>query len=208
MIARSSLLLFLFVGLTVAAAQTIPFSTSTTAPAAAKTKGGPRPIDVLSSDGATFNITNGLVTYSKNVRVNDPQFFLHCESLHLLLDLKKATGAKLQPDAASTTNSSPLIGPTGSFLIEVDATGGILFSNKADGSYALADRGRYFATNDAFELTGNAQLVKKLGGDNIVTNSAPRIMFFRAQGQLISYGESATGGKITPPNTNSPAKKP
>ncbi|MEQ2006422.1 MAG: hypothetical protein ABMA26_06465 [Limisphaerales bacterium] len=207
MTARSCLLLFLFVGLATAAAQTVPFSTSTTAPTAPTAKGGPRPIDVLSSGGSTLNITNGLVTYSKNVRVNDPQFFLRCESLHLLLDLKRAKGAK-PPDAAAATNSPPLIGPTGSFLIEVDATGGILFSNKADGSYAVADRGRYFATNDAFELTGNAQLVKKLGGDNIVTNSAPRIMFFRAQGLLMSYGESSTGGKVTPPNTNSPAKKP
>ena len=87
------------------------------------------------------------LTYQKNVRVNDPQFFLRCENLELQLDL---SGNKRTNQPAA-----PLATPFGGGIRgirEVDATGGVLFSNKVDGSHALADRIQYFATNDVFDI--------------------------------------------------------
>lgn len=184
-----------------ATAQTL-FNTSTTGPAPVK-GAVPQPIEIQSSGQATFSMKTDKVTYQKNVRVNDPQFFLRCENLMLQLDLA-GTKQTNQPPPLTTPFSGSIRG-----IREVDATGGVLFSNKVDGSHALADRIQYFATNDVFELTGNARVVKNLGTNNVLTNSAPRIVFHRSRGEFVSYGEVTTQGGYTPPakKTNAPASK-
>ncbi len=179
------------------------FNTSTTGPVTGKPL-GPQPIEIQSSGQASFSMKTDKLTYQKNVRVNDPQFFLRCENLELQLDL---SGNKRTNQPAA-----PLATPFGGGIRgirEVDATGGVLFSNKVDGSHALADRIQYFATNDVFELTGNARVVKNFGTNNVITNSAPRIVFLRARGEFVSYGEVTTQGGYTAPTkkTNAPASK-
>jgi len=197
------------------------FNTSTTGPAP-KRGSVPQPIEIQSSGQASFSMRTDTVTYQKNVRVNDPQFFLHCEHLVLQLDLTGSKGTNRPAGKASTpppattpgTNAAagPLTTPFGGGIRgirEVDATGGVFFSNKVDGSHALADRIQYFATNDTFELTGNAKVVKNFGVNNVITNSAQRILFLRAKGEFISLGDVTTQGGYTPPakKTNAPAGK-
>ena len=77
---RSFLPLALLAGLAAAGAQNNLFNTSTTAPVVAKAAQG---IEIQASGGGTFSLTNGTATYQKNVRVNDAQFFLGCESLQI-----------------------------------------------------------------------------------------------------------------------------
>lgn len=182
-------------------AQTL-FNTSTTGPAPIKGT-APQPIEIQSSGQASFSMKTDKLTYQTNVRVNDPQFFLRCENLMLQLDLA-GTRKTNQPPPLTAPFSGAIRG-----IREVDATGGVIFSNKVDGSHALADRIQYFATNDAFELTGNARVVKTFGTNNVVTNSAPRIVFHRARGEFVSFGEVTTQGGYSQPakKTNAPAGK-
>lgn len=197
-----------------ARAQNNLFSTSTTAPATNRTTAGPRPIDVAASGGHTLTLTNSLalVTYRNNVRVNDPEFFLHSQSLHLVLDLKGQRPAQAAatnaPPANSATNSAPPLGHMGNFIHQATADGGVLLSNKLDGSFAVAKRAIYFATNDIFELQGDAFVVKRFNAETAITNTAPRILFLRAERQFVFEGMSTTGGNLTPANTNSAPKKP
>ncbi|KAF0177912.1 MAG: hypothetical protein FD161_2111 [Limisphaerales bacterium] len=197
-----------------ARAQNSLFSTSTTAPATNRPAAGPRPIDVATSGGHTLTLTNNLalVTYRKNVRVNDPEFFLHSQTLHLVLDLKgqrPSPVAANAPTANSATNSAPPLSHMGTFIHQVTADGGVLLSNKLDGSFALAKRAIYFATNDIFELEGDAYVVKRFNAETAITNTAPRILYLRARREFVLEGESTTGGNLTPgaARTNAPAPK-
>lgn len=195
------------------AQQSTLFSTATTAPTTNAPTVGPRPVDVASSGGHTLTLTNNLalVTYQKNVRVNDPEFFLHSQTLHLVLDLKgqrPAQAAAKVPPANTATNAAPPLSHGGTFIHQVTADGGVLLSNKLDGSFALAKRAVYFATNDIFELEGDAYVVKRFNAETAVTNTAPRILYLRAQRQFVFEGLSTTGGNLTSTNTNSAPKKP
>ncbi len=197
---RTFISLALLAGLAAAGAQNKLFNPSTTAPVAPKAGPGPQPIEIQASGGGTFSLTNGVATYQKNVRVNDPQFFLRCESLRLLLDLKGLAGTNAPPATPLPTNALPLMAPGGR-IREAEALENVMFSNKVDFTQAFADRLVYQVTNDAFELTGNVRVIR---GD--FTSSAPKFLFFRAKGEFVSYGESTT--TFTPTKTNAPAKKP
>lgn len=197
---RSFLPLALLAGLGVAGAQNNLFNPSTTAPAVPKAGAGPQPIEVLASGPASISINDGVATYRTNVRVNDPQFFLRCESLRLLLDLKSTKTTNQPPATPALTNTPPLTA-MGGRIREAEALENVVFSNKVDATQAFADRVVYQATNDAFELTGN---VRVLRGE--FTSRAPKFLYFRAKGVFESYGESST--TFTPANTNAPAKKP
>lgn len=197
---RSFLPLALLVGIAAAGAQTNLFNPSTTAPAAPKASPGPQPIEIQASGGGTFSLTNGTATYQKNVRVNDPQFFLRCESLRLLLDLKGLAGTNAPPATPLPTNAPPLMAPGGR-IREAEALENVVFSNKVDATQAFADRLVYQVTNDAFELTGNVRVIR---GD--FTSHAPKFLYYRAKGEFVSIGESTM--TFTPTKTNAPAKKP
>lgn len=181
------------------------FSTATTAPGTNKPAAGPRPIDVAASGGHTLTLTTNnqaLVTYKKNVRVNDHEFFLHSQTLHLVLDLKgkrAPTPAPADvPPAPTSTNTAQPLGLMGSFIELVRADGGVLLSNKLDGSYATAHRATYSSATDVFELDGDARVVKRFDAASAITNTAPRILFIRAERQFVLEGESTTGGNVTP----------
>jgi hypothetical protein len=193
------------------------FSTATTAPATSKPAAGPRPIDVAASGGHTLTLTTNnqaLVTYKKNVRVNDPEFFLHSQMLHLVLDLKgkraAAPAVPNVPPAPHSTNTAQPLGHMGSFIELVRADGGVLLSNKLDGSFATAQRATYSSATDVFELEGDARVIKRFNAESAITNTAPRILFIRAERQFVLEGESATGGNVTPGSGTSSAapKKP
>ena len=194
---RSFLPLALLAGLAVAGAQNNLFNTSTTAPVAAKAGAGPQGIEVVASGGGTFSLTNGTATYHKNVRVNDPQFFLRCESLRLLLDLKSLSGTNAPVPPTAATNAPPLTA-MGGRIREAEALGDVAFSNKVDGVQAFADRLVYQVTNDAFELTGNVRVIR---GE--FTSRAPKFLYYRAKGEFVGVGEITM--TFTPANTNSPA---
>ncbi|PAW81059.1 MAG: hypothetical protein B9S33_17350 [Pedosphaera sp. Tous-C6FEB] len=196
---RSVLSIALLVGLAAASAQNNLFNTSTTSPAAPKAGAGPQPIEVLSSGPGSIDIPRGLATYKQNVRVNDPQFFLRCESLRLSLDLKgsKATN---QPTATPALTNAPPLTAMGGRIQEAEALENVVFSNKVDSTQAFADRVVYRSTNDAFELTGNVRVIR---GE--FTSRAPKFLYFRSKGVFESQGESST--TFTPANTNAPAKK-
>ena len=206
---------FLLCLTSVAPGQTTLFSTATTAPATNKPAAGPRPIDVAASGGHTLTLTNNqaLVTYKKNVRVNDPEFFLHSQTFHLVLDLKgkRDSGSVVTnaPPVPKSTNSAPPLGHMGSFIQLARADGGVLLSNKLDGSFATAQRATYSSVTDIFELEGDATVVKRFNPDSAITNTAPRILFLRAERQFVLEGESTTGGNVTPGSTSpkSPAPK-
>ncbi len=206
---------FLLCLTSVALGQTTLFSTATTAPATNKPAAGPRPIDVAASGGHTLTLTNNqaLVTYKKNVRVNDPEFFLHSQTLHLVLDSKgkRSSGSSVTnaPAGPKSTNSAPPLGHMGSFIQLVQADGGVLLSNKLDGSFATAQRATYSSATDVFELEGDARVFKRINTESAVTNTAPRILFLRAERQFVFEGESSTGVNITPGSTSpkSPAPK-
>jgi len=195
--ARSFLPIALLAGIAVAGAQNNLFNPSTTAPVAAKAGTGAQGIEVVASGGGTFSLTNGTATYQKNVRVNDPQFFLRCESLRLLLDLKSAGGTNAAPVIPGPTNAPPLTA-MGGRIREAEAIGEVVFSNKVDSTQAFAERLVYQVTNDAFELTGNARVIR---GE--FTSRAPKFLYYRAKGEFVGVGEITM--TFTPANTNSPA---
>ncbi len=200
---RSFLPLALLAGLAAAGAQNNLFNTSTTAPVVAKAAQG---IEIQASGGGTFSLTNGTATYQKNVRVNDPQFFLRCESLRLLLDVKSLGGTNATPATPAPTNAPPLTA-MGGRIREAEALENVVFSNKVDSTQAFADRLVYQVTNDAFELTGN---VRVLRGE--FTSRAPKFLYFRAKGEFVGVGEISMTFTPTntnaPANTNAPGKKP
>ncbi|MEN9572531.1 MAG: LptA/(LptD N-terminal domain) transport protein [Verrucomicrobiota bacterium] len=196
---RSYLLLALLAGLAVASAQNNLFSPSTTAPVPAKAGPGAQGIEVEATGGGTFSLTTGTATYKTNVRVNDPQFFLRCESLRLLLDLKSLGGTNAAPATPAPTNAPPLTA-MGGRIREAEALENVVFSNKVDATQAFADRLVYQVTNDAFELTGNVRVIR---GE--FTSRAPKFLYYRAKGEFVSIGESTM--TFTPANTNAPAKK-
>ena len=196
---RSFILLALLAGLAGAGAQNNLFSPSTTAPVASKAGAGALGIEIQADGGGTFSLTNGTATYRTNVRVNDPQFFLRCESLRLLLDLKSVGGTNAPAAPPATTNAPPLTA-IGSRVREVEAVGDVAFSNKVDGVQAFADRVVYQASNDVFELTGNARVLQ---GD--FTSRAPKFLYNRAKGVFEAFGQTST--TFTPSKTNAPAKK-
>lgn len=198
---RSFLPLALLAGLAVAGAQNNLFNTSTTAPVAAKAGAGAQGIVIEASGGGTFSLTNGTATYQKNVRVNDPQFFLRCESLRLLLDLKSLGGTNALAATPMPTNAPPLTA-MGGRIREAEALGDVVFSNKVDGVQAFADRLVYQVTNDAFELTGNLRDVRVIRGE--FTSRAPKFLYYRAKGDFVGIGELTM--TFTPANTNAPAK--
>lgn len=195
--ARSFLPIALLAGIAVAGAQNNLFNPSTTAPVAAKAGTGPQGIEVVASGGGTFSLTNGTATYQKNVRVNDPQFFLRCESLRLLLDLKSVGGTNAAPVIPGPTNAPPLTA-MGGRIREAEAIGEVVFSNKVDSTQAFAERLVYQVTNDAFELTGNVRVIR---GE--FTSRAPKFLYYRAKGEFVGVGEITM--TFTPANTNSPA---
>ncbi|NBR87108.1 MAG: hypothetical protein EBS84_16750 [Proteobacteria bacterium] len=199
--------------------QPLSFSTSTTGPvpkagtAPKQPAGTPQPIEVLSEGQGTFSLKEEYAFYRVNVRVNDPQFFLRCDSLRLNLDLKGSKGTN-QPVAKplvappdSSTNKpvtvGPMIGPMGGKVRDAEALGQVVFSNKVDFSQAFADRVIYRATNDAFELTGNARVIK-----GTLTNTADTILFLRGEGRFDFKGNFRTYGTYTPAKTNSPPTTP
>lgn len=186
----------------VASAQNNLFSTSTTAPAQ-KPAGTPQPIQVHSDGPGTFSLKDEFALYKVNVRVNDPQFFLRCESLRLDLDLKATKGTNQPIAGAQSPTNSPLTAPMGGRVRAVEALGNVTFSNKVDFSQAYAERIIYQATNDAFELTGSARVIK-----GTITNWADKILFQRAKGQFDFSGNVRTEGTYTPATTNSAPKKP
>lgn len=196
---RSFLPLALLAGLAIASAQNNLFSPSTTAPVPAKAGVGAQGIVVQADGGGTFSLTNGTATYRTNVQVNDPQFFLRCESLRLLLDLK-SSGATNAPAAPPAPTNTPPLTAMGGRIREVEALGDVVFSNKLDGVQAFADRVVYQASNDVFELTGNARVLQ---GD--FTSRAPKFLYSRAKGVFEAFGQTST--TFTPSKTNAPAKK-
>lgn len=183
-------------------AQNSLFSTSTSSPTV-KTNGAPQPIEVLADGGGTFSLKDEFAFYRGNVRVNDPQFFLRCETLRLNLDMKAAKGTNQPVSSASAPANPPLTAPMGGRVREAEALGNVAFSNKVDGSQAFADRVVYRATNDAFELTGNARMVSRN-----FTNSAPVIYYYRAEGRFEAVGITATSGAYTPAKTNKSSTLP
>ncbi|MSU28005.1 MAG: hypothetical protein CK546_05570 [Pedosphaera sp.] len=195
--ARSFLPIALLAGIAVAGAQNNLFNTSTTAPVVAKAGAGAQGIEVVASGGGTFSLTNGTATYQKNVRVNDPQFFLRCESLRLLLDLKSVGATNAAPVIPGPTNAPPLTA-MGGRIREAEAIGEVVFSNKVDSTQAFAERLVYQVTNDAFELTGNVRVIR---GE--FTSRAPKFLYYRAKGEFVGVGEITM--TFTPANTNSPA---
>lgn len=213
-VSRSLALVLLLVVAGSASAQNTLFSTATTAPATNRPAAGPRPIDVAASGGHTLTLTNNiaLVTYSKNVRVHDVEFFLHSQTLHLVLDLKgqrpTPRASTNSPAAGAATNAVPPLGLMGSFIQIATADGGVTLSNKLDGSFAVANRAVYFATNDIFQLEGDAMVVKRFNAESTITNTAPRILFLRAQRQFVLEGESSTGGNVTPGSTSTKPTPP
>lgn len=200
---RTALLSVLLPAGLAASAQNNLFNVSTTAPVT-KPGGVSQPIEVLADGPGTFSLKEEFALYKINVRVNDPQFFLRCDSLRLHLDLKAGKGTN-QPAAGVTTPATlPLTGPMGGRVREAEAVGNVIFSNKVDFSQAYANRVIYQATNDAFELTGNARVIK-----GTLTNSATKIIFHRAKGLFEAIGDVRTEGSYTPPaSTNSATKKP
>lgn len=194
--ACSFLLIALLAGIAVAGAQNNLFNPSTAAPVVAKAGAGAQGIEVVASGGGTFSLTNGTATYQKNVRVNDPQFFLRCESLRLLLDLKSVGGTNAAPVIPGPTNAPPLTA-MGGRIREAEALGDVVFSNKVDSTQAFAERLVYQVTNDAFELTGNVRVIR---GE--FTSRAPKFLYYRAKGDFVGVGEITM--TFTPANTNSP----
>jgi lipopolysaccharide export system protein LptA len=208
---RPVLLAVLLLAAPAARAQNNLFSTSTSAPVG-KTNGVPQQIEVLADGQGTFSLKDEYALYRKNVRVNDPQFFLRCESLRLNLDLKAGKGtnqpaATLSPPAApkgtNAAGTGPWIGPMGGRVRDAEAHGGVVFSNKVDFSQAFADHVVYRSTNDAFELTGNARVIK-----GTITNTATTIYFYRADGRFEAVGDVRTEGSYLFTKTNSPATAP
>ncbi|MFM8470806.1 MAG: LptA/OstA family protein [Limisphaerales bacterium] len=208
---RAACLAALVLAVPSARAQNNLFSTSTTAPTA-KTNGTPQQIEVLADGQGTFSLKEEYALYRNNVRVNDPQFFLRCESLRLNLDLKSGKGTTqpagklptpLPPKGTNATAAGPWIGPMGGRVRDAEAHGGVVFSNKVDFSQAFADHMVYRSTNDAFELTGNARVIK-----GTITNTATTIFFYRADGRFEAVGNVRTEGSYASTKTNSPASTP
>lgn len=182
-----------------AGAQNNLFSTSTTSPAAKAGK-APQPIEVLAGSGV-FSLKEEYALYRGEVRVNDAQFFLSCETLRLNLDLKP-----VKTPAAASTNAAgqvvlPLTAPMGGRVRSAEADGGVVFSNKVDASQAFANRAVYHATNDAFVLTGKAKVIK-----SGITTTADRIIYHRAKGDFEAEGNIRT--EFIPTSTNSAPPKP
>lgn len=202
MILRTTFLLALLLGGLAASAQNNLFSTSTTSPTV-KTNGAPQPIEVLADGGGTFSLKDEFAFYRGNVRVNDSQFFLRCETLRLNLDMKAAKGTNQSTSSAPASATPPLTAPMGGRVRDAEALGNVAFSNKVDASQAFADRVVYRATNDAFELTGNARMVSR-----DFTNTAPVIYYYRAEGRFEAVGITATSGAYTPAKTNKSSTLP
>ncbi|NBV24793.1 MAG: hypothetical protein EBS05_23100 [Proteobacteria bacterium] len=199
-------------------AQNNLFNTSTTSPAPKAgsepkpATGTPQPIEVLSDGPGTFSLKEEYAFYRINVRVNDPQFYLRCESLRLNLDLKSNKGTNqpvataVVPPPAAGTNKPVTVGPMmamGGKVRDAEALGHVSFSNKVDFSQAFADRIVYRATNDAFELTGNAMVIK-----GTLTNTADTIFYLRTEGRFDFKGNFRTYGTYTPTKTNSAPAAP
>ena len=204
------------------------FNVTTTGPTApapkpisgTRTNGVPQPIEVLAEGRGIFSLKEEYAEYHDNVRVNDPQFFLRCESLRLNLDLKAAKGTNAVPPVTLRTNLpavtnatslanpgtnppavSPLISPMGGRVRSALALSGVYFSNKVDLTLAFADRMDYQASNDVFTLTGNARMIR-----GTITNNAPVIYYYRTEGRLEAVGNVQTVGTYAG-KTNSPAAK-
>ena len=182
-----------------AGAQNNLFNTSTTNPTA-KAGRTPTPIEVLASTGA-FSLKEEYALYRGEVRVNDAQFFLSCEILRLNLDLKPAKSSAAAPTNATNVAVPPLTAPMGGRVRSAEADGGVVFSNKVDASQAYAARAVYYATNDAFVLTGKAKVIK-----SGITTTADQIIYHRAKGDFEAVGNIRT--EFTPTPTNSPSVKP
>ena len=209
MILRTTFLLALLLGGLTASAQNNLFSTSTSSPTV-KTNGAPQPITVDAENGGTFDMKREFAFYRGNVRVNDPQFFLRCDSLHLTLDMKANKGTNQLQTSASPSSPSPLTAapPMGGGvgrLRQMNADGGVVFSNKVDLTQAFADHMVYFATNDTFELTGNSKSVKP-GDKGTFTTIAEKILYRRSKGILETEGKSTT--TFTPAETNKSSTLP
>lgn len=176
-----------------ASAQNNLFNTSTTSPAA-KAAGTNQPIEVLAGSGS-FSLKEEYALYRGEVRVNDAQFFLSCERLRLNLDMKPAKAAPPPPAV------QPLTTKMGGRVRSAEADGNVTFSNKVDASQAFAARAVYYATNDAFVLTGQARFIK-----SGLTTTADQIIYFRAKGDFEAVGNIRT--EFTPTTTNNAPRKP
>ncbi len=205
---RTALLPALLLAGLAASAQNNLFNTSTTGPApkagANPKAGGPaKPIEVLADGPCTFSLKDEFALYRVNVRVNDPQFFLRCDTLRLNLDLKANRGTNQPATSPPPSGTAPLtaapFGASVGRIRQVDADGHVIFSNKVDSSQAFASHITYYATNDAFELTGKPKLLKiNEKGTNTVI--AERIWYYRAKGLFETEGEGGT--TFNPTRTN------
>jgi len=182
-----------------AGAQNNLFSTSTTSPA---TKAGkaPQPIEVLAGSGS-FSLKDEYALYRGEVRVNDAQFFLSCQNLRLNLDMKPTKSVTVASTNAARQVTSPLTAPMGGRVRSAEADGNVVFSNKVDASQAFANRAVYYATNDAFVLTGKARVIK-----SGITTTADQIIYHRAKGDFEAVGNVRT--EFVPASTNAAPKNP
>lgn len=194
----TALLPVLLLAALAASAQNNLFNTSTTSPAAKAGK-APQPIEVQAGSGA-FSLKEEYALYRGEVRVNDAQFFLSCESLRLNLDMKPAKSVPLASTNAAGQVMTPLTAPMGGRVRSAEADGNVVFSNKVDSAQAYASRAVYQATNDAFVLTGKARFIK-----SGITTTADRLIYYRAKGDFEAEGNVRT--EFVPTSTNSPGKK-
>ncbi len=187
----------------VAGAQNNLFSPSTSGPVA---KGG-RPMQAIEvqAQSGTFSLKDELALYRGGVRVNDPQFFLTCETFRLNLDLKAGQGTNQPPTNTVVQAVPPLVGPgpMGGRVRSAEAHGNVVFSNKVDASQAFATHINYVGSNDVFELTGNARFIR-----GTITTMADKILYYRSKGEFEASGNVRTEGTYTPGGTNNATKKP
>lgn len=196
---RTALLPVLLLAALAASAQNNLFNTSTTSPAAKAGK-APQPIEVQAGSGA-FSLKEEYALYRGEVRVNDAQFFLSCDSLRLNLDMKPAKSVPLASTNAAGQVMTPLTAPMGGRVRSAEADGNVVFSNKVDSSQAFAARAVYQASNDAFVLTGKAKVIR-----GTITTWADQITYFRAKGDFDAVGNLRM--EYGPPSTNAAPKKP
>lgn len=199
---RTLLLPVLLLAAAAAPAQTTSlFSPSTSGPV---TKGAraTQAIEVQAQAG-TFSLKDEYALYRGGVRVNDPQFFLSCETFRLNLDLKGAATTNQPPTNAVGQVIPPLTAPMGGRVRSAEAHGNVVFSNKVDAAQAFANQIHYASSNDAFELTGNARFIR-----GPITTKADKILYFRSKGEFEATGNVRTEGTYSPTSTTNATKKP
>ncbi len=197
---RTLLLPALLLAGAAAPAQTSLFSPSTSAPVPKGTR-ATQAIEVQAQAG-TFSLKDEYALYRGGVRVDDPQFFLSCETFRLNLDLK-AAGTNQPSTNAVGQVIPPLTAPMGGRVRSAEAHGNVVFSNKVDAAQAFANQIHYASSNDAFELTGNARFIR-----GPITTKADKILYYRSKGEFEAMGNVRTEGTYSPTSTTNATKKP